>query len=356
MTRTRDDLVQLLASYKEALIYWQSCFTTSFSGVSSSKVASPLDELVKLAKLIKAHTTKVGIIFSPENLKGLEEAAYNVVQKLSETAVLLVSLVAQLEKKETSKLLYDEILGHLSLIIASNIAFTEELTVIEEEINSTKEAERKDGKEDKEDKEDQNDPNATNKRLVSVGRIWASCDALVKLLEGGKLGLLSSKTKQSILMLDDGLDEFAEWAENPEEMDDPFGFSDDESEEEEPPKEEPELDNEDRAELIAYAKKWLQKIKLIKLLLTSLTRSLPSFTAGEDIDNIYTIQRSIVTLVDKLIVDLMMDQVVDEKTAEYATSIDKACKGIVKIVKNANKNSENKVKWCVAWVSKYEEA
>lgn len=346
MARTRDEIAQLLASYKEALMYWQGSFCTSFSGVSSAKVASPLEELVKLAKLIKAHTTKVGIVFKPENLKGLEEAAYNVVQKLSETVVLLVSLVAQLEKKDVSKLLYDEILSQLSLIIGSNIAFAEELSALEKE---TYIGEKVDEKVDK-------DPNPTDKRLVSVGRIWASCDALVKLVEAGKLGLLASKTKQSIVMLDDGLDEFAEWAENPEEMDDPFGFSDDESDEEAPPKEdETHLDDEERTELIAYAKKWLEKVKLIKLLLTSLTRSLPTVTAGEDIDNIYTTQRTIVTLVDKLIVDLMMDQVVDEKTNEYAVSIDKACKSIVKTVKNANKNSENKVKWCVAWTAKYEE-
>ena len=141
----------------------------------------------------------------------------------------------------------------------------------------------------------------------------------------------SKKIKQSIILIEDGLDEFEEWAENPDDFDmddDPFGFSDDESEEEDAPptNEIPEKENgnkEGKENLIEFSQLWLSKIKLIKLLLTSVTRSLPSVTSGDIINNINDVQRLLVNKIDTLIVDLMMSKEVDEESVLNSQDITK---------------------------------
>ena len=93
---------------------------------------------------------------------------------------------------------------------------------------------------------------------------YGQTDSLDQLLNEGDLGLLTTKIKQSISLLDDGFEEFVTWANNPEEIeDDPFGFSDDEEEEEE---EEQDDDNDndslhsiiDTKELSEFANKWVK--------------------------------------------------------------------------------------------------
>lgn len=51
MSKTKADLKDLLASYKEAVLYWSSAFENAeeFSGIQAAKVNKPLDELLKLA-------------------------------------------------------------------------------------------------------------------------------------------------------------------------------------------------------------------------------------------------------------------------------------------------------------------
>lgn len=341
MSKTHSELLSLIDSYQEALEYWTKCLEPSskeLSQIKAAKVDDPLEELSKLSKLIKAHTTKVGIIFKPETLKNQNDAAFSTLLKLSETIILIVSIIPQLDSKKLSQIYQDELVNVLRLIIHANVNLAKELRNLSSE--------------------DSNE-NESNDRLISVGQIWSSCDELLLLIQKAPLGYLSDKTKQTISLIEDGLEEFEEWAENPEDFDDedPFGFSDDESdEEEETPTDSKDEEDEpkDKSKLIEYSKKWLSKIKLIKLLLKSLAKSLPSSTPGTQIDNIYQVERQLVKSVDQIIVDLMLDQQVDEETEEYATQIDKACAKIVKIVKQANSN-ENKIKWCNDWHSKYNE-
>lgn len=327
MPEKKDDLLKLLESYREALVFWVSGIHASNSEMQAAEVSEPLGELAKLAKLIKAHSTKVGIIFKPENLKKDKNAALSTLKKLPETTVLLMSVIPQLKPSVLSNLYYNEITSTVKLLLEVIINFVNELELLVKD-----------------------EQQSSNERLVSVGQVWTNCDLLAGLAEGGKIAFLASKTKQSIAIVGDGLEEFEEWAANPEAFDDdPFLLSDEDEEEEIEKAPVPASDNE---EVLVFAKKWAQKIKLIKLLLTSLTRSLPTSTSGQNIDDIYNVQKTLVVNVDKFILDLMLEQEPAE-VKDVGDAIDKGCLKIMKIVKDANSKSESKVKWVTAWHAKY---
>ncbi|ABN65485.2 predicted protein [Scheffersomyces stipitis CBS 6054] len=359
MSKTKADLKDLLASYKEAVLYWSSAFENAeeFSGIQAAKVNKPLDELLKLAKLIKAHTTKVGIIFKPENLKKDANPAFTTLSKLSETLILLVSVVVQLRPSEISQLYYDELLKGIKQLMDSNKELSHELTLIFDSQNdeNTENTPSKDSDE-------------MDKRLVSVGKIWSNCDVLISMINNGALALLTDKIKQSVLLIEDGFEEFAEWTENVEEIDDdPFGFSDDEFSDEEseddahPPvaedkdnKSEDDGENgEDVEELKKFAQLWLKKIELVKLLISSFKKSLPLSTSGSSIDSIYAIQFGLVKLIDKFIVDLMLDRTIDGEIEEYTGAITKESVKLAKLARDIHAKNNKKAKWYEAWETKF---
>ncbi|EGW33777.1 uncharacterized protein SPAPADRAFT_59136 [Spathaspora passalidarum NRRL Y-27907] len=345
MPKTREDLTSLIDSFEEATQYWISTISdpASISKIQAAQVPDPINELLKSIKLLKAHTTKTGIIFKPENLKKELDTAFNTLSKLSETLILTISIISQLDVSSISKLFHNEIINQVKQLLESNHMFSKELKLIFEDIDNDVE---------KELKKDEMDG-----RLLAVAKIWSNCDSLVKLIENGSLSLLTDKIKQSILLLEDGFEDFEEWAENPEEIDDdPFGFSDDEDEEN---SEEPPADNEDeeesvevdREELITYAKKWLKKIELIKLLIASFKKSLPKTTPGESIDTIYAMQTRLVSLVDKFIVDLMLDRTIDKEIESYTTSLNKESIKLAHIARDLHK--DKKASWYQTWETKY---
>ncbi|RLV91570.1 Uncharacterized protein JA1_003804 [Spathaspora sp. JA1] len=347
MPKTKEELNSLIDSFEEATRYWISTIADAslISKVKAAKVADPTNELLKLIKLLKAHATKVGIIFKPENLKKEFDPAFNTLSKLSETLILTISVVSQLDTTSISKLFYNEILKQVKQLLESNHMFAKELKLIFEDLENEVDTE--------ELKKDEMDG-----RLLSVARIWSNCDSLVKLIENGNLSLLTDKIKQSIFILEDGFEEFQEWAENPEEIDDdPFGFSDDEEDEaddKEPPSSVNQDDDEEtnREELTTYAKKWLKKIELIKLLIASFKKSLPKSTPGESIDTIFAIQTNLVSLVDKFIVDLMLERTIDKELESYTNSLTKESIKLAHIARDIHQNNK-KASWYETWETKY---
>ncbi|KAI5949015.1 hypothetical protein KGF57_004977 [Candida theae] len=334
------DLKALLVSFKDATSYWVTNLTSDkISRIKAAKVADPLDELLKLVKLIKAHVTKVGIIFNPETLAKQEHTAYTTLEKLSETLILLVSVVSQLQANYISKLFYNAIVCQATQLIESNHELANELAYIYEV------------------KED-------SARLVSVGKIWSNCDSLTALISNGALSLLTSEIKQSIGLIDDGFDEFVEWTENPVDMDDdPFGFSDDDEEEGEEEEVKSEEDagklasedaeyEENTAELKTYAEEWIKKIELIKLLLPSFKKSLPKSTTGSQIDEIDTLQRKISNSIDKLIVDLMMNRTITSQTGLITKEMSSHSRKLAKLGESIH-NNDKKATWYTTWINKF---
>ncbi|RLP67397.1 hypothetical protein L150_06207 [Candida albicans Ca529L] len=382
--KTQNDLKNLLQSFKQATEFWiQSININKFdeiNGFTTTTIDNPQQELIKLIKLIKAHTTKVGIIFKPTNLFKDPNVAYNTLEELSETLVLTISIINQLENEQQqeeeaeankeqkkiskiSKIFYDEIIDQIKLLFSSIIELNQELIII---INNENEKDKTN--EDGEDNDDDDDAG----RLISVGKIWSNCDSLDQLLNEGDLGLLTTKIKQSISLLDDGFEEFVTWANNPEEIeDDPFGFSDDEEEEEE---EEQDDDNDndslhsiiDTKELSEFANKWVKKIELIKLLISSFKKSSlppplkanPNSISGNTIDEINNLQSNLVQLIDNFIIDLMIDRNIhDDEIIRYTNRIiNQAIKlsELAMIIYNHQPltNYEKKLKWYETFINK----
>ncbi|ODV81093.1 uncharacterized protein CANTADRAFT_47373 [Suhomyces tanzawaensis NRRL Y-17324] len=345
MSKTREDVQKLLESYSEALQYWLDGLADpkNASKIKSAKVKAPLDELKKLAKLIRAHTTKVGIIFKPQNLAKDVGPAYTTVLKLSETTVLVISVVVQLQPGETSHLFYNEVLQQIKQLLAANLGFVGELQAVLDDVDELA-------------KEDGSKSDEINGRLLAVGKIWATCDSLYGLVENGKLGLLTDKIKDNIGLIDDGFEEFEEWCENPQEMDDdPFGLDSEDEDEDgldgaNPPT---ESDDESKEELIKYAKTWLKKIELVKLLMASFKKSLPQATTGEQIDAIYGHQQDIVKLIDKLIVDLMLNGSIDEELEGITKQITQESTRLAKLAQAIHVNNSKKSKWYDTWITKF---
>lgn len=349
-------LSQIIKVFHEALQFWSiNCSEKDLSGIPPAKVEDPLEEVVKIVKLIKAHTTKVGIIFEPSKIRKQSSAAETTLTDMSKSFVLFMSALARISPAKVSQIFYNEILVKAHNLTSSAAAFTDELALLEEESR----------KEDAEEKKEDEASNQVDQRLVSVGKLWTNCDDLVKLVEAGNLKFLERKTRLHLTLIEDGLDEFSEWAENPEEVDDedPFGLDDEYSDTDEdkvPSLEDDDSDLDDdsrekRDQLIAYSKSWLEKFKLVKLLFFSINKSLPTIPAGPDIDEIYKTEEQIYKAVDSLIVELMMNQIVDDEVDEHAVVIDKACFRILSILKKANKNNDTKIKWCGSWLAKYTE-
>lgn len=346
-TKTRDDLKNLLDSFNEAIKYWLTNLDNTTKSTGNSKITDPIDELYKLIKLIKAHVTKVGIIFKPNNLKKDSNVAYNTLEKLSETLVLLISLIQlfKIKQEEISKIFYDEIFNNVKNLIVSINQLSNELMIIFDQ----------DGDNDEDDREEVSDDG----RLVGVGRIWSNCDALIKLLDEGAVGLLSNKIKQSILLLDDGFEEFKEWAENPQDMDDdPFGFSDDDEDDDEEEgeeddryvNEEPPVDN---SEISKFALKWVKKIELIKLLISSFKKSIPKTTSGQLIDEINSIQLKLINLIDKFIMNLMLDTTIDDEILKNTKEITLQANKLSKIGISIHSTDDKKSKWYETWINKF---
>lgn len=348
-------LQAIIKAFQDALEFWSiNCSDRDLSNIPPAKTDDPLGEVVKILKLIRAHTTKVGIIFEPSKLRGQAEAAEKTVTDMSKSYVLYMSALAEISPAKVSELFYSEILDSSQSLLDSTIAFCKELAVLEEESTPSQ----------KSDDETSALETSNNQRLVSVGKLWTNCDDLVKLVETGNLKFLERKTRMHLTLIEDGLDEFSEWAENPEEVDDedPFGLDEDYSDTEDnvPSLEEDYNDNDEdnaekRAQLISYSKHWLQKFKLVKLLFFSINKSLPTITAGPDIDEIYRLEALICKEVDLLIVELMLNQIIDDEVHEHSKAIDKSCFAILGIIKRANKSNDAKTKWCGSWLVKYNE-
>ncbi|CCE83806.1 Piso0_004395 [Millerozyma farinosa CBS 7064] len=367
MARTKEDLEELLVSFKEALEFWISCFRNEkeFSKIKAAEVTNPFDEFLKLISLIRAHTTKVGIVFKPHTWDKEPEAAFNALESLSKTVVFLLSLCSQLKPTMISQLFHTEVIDATKSLIDSIYSLSTELLslVHQENTKSDTSAEAKETSQGQTDDE-------SDIRLISVGKIWSNCDALEALVKGGSLGVLAKKLKQSLALVNDGLDEFEEWSKDPdafEDDDDPFGFDSDSDSDESNDEEKDRIhDNgsdteslnnkpNDKVKLQEFAQLWLSKIKLIKLLLSSLAKSLPSSSSENIIDAIHESQKEIVSLIDKLIVTLMLDKYVDDDCVKYTKKIETDCKNIIKMVESASNGDEKKIRWCQAWNTKFSE-
>lgn len=318
------DLRNLLQSYKDGLQYWQQAIGgPDATAIKLALVSDPLAELVKLAKVIHAMATKIGIVFKPGPIP--TTPAYKQVKEASEKTVLLVLLVGQVSVERYSSMFAKEMVARILAVLAACERLAGELQEMDYAAESS----------------------SGDERLVLVGRVWETSTAVVELAEMGKRGLLASRVKQLSAMLADSLEELAEWCEDPHmvDEDDPFGLDENSAEEQ-------EVDSA----VVSLASAWTQKLKLVRLLTQSLTKSLPSDAnlTGAHIDTVQKCVLDIEAAVDDVVAAFMTGKLVEECNEEAAVLL-KACNTTVAFVRLVNKNSDSKTKWCNAWEAKWKE-
>lgn len=333
---TETELRSLMASFSEVLQVSKDSIFSDQSTSNDFKVQDLKDETLKLVKLIYAHTTKIGIAFRPPVSI---DAAYSQLKDISKYFVLLISIVSLYEHdRNFSKFFVSEVKAQIVKLITVYINFLRELNGLNFSEKQNIQAECVDG------------------RLVNIGITWDICDALQRLINGGNLELLKKNIKESIALVEDVHKEFGEWIESPEKVDDsdPFGFNDKDEEEDE--EEDDEEDDETLdPEALLLAKRWLGKVKLIKLLLGSLSKSLPSDESGingKDLDVFNQEQYKLIEHVDDLVAGFFVWSSLYELEST-SKKISKQSEHLIELVNELNKGDENKVKWLKIWLERF---
>ncbi|CDR47987.1 CYFA0S41e00122g1_1 [Cyberlindnera fabianii] len=336
---TEEDLRALIQSFKEGLTLYSSTLTsTPLSQLKTQTITDADQELIKVSKILSAHATKIGIAFRPPVSIN---ASYEQIKETSQKMLLIVGATSQFENEvEWSLLFQKEVISTVQDVISSYIAFLDELEALD----------FKEKKETAEQKE------GVDGRLVSVGKVWDSCKTLQALMEKGKLGLLKDNIKMNMQIIDDALDEFTEWIENPEVMNDfdPFGLGDANDDDKADSEEEEEKSTEIDSKTLELAKVWTDKIKMLKLLMSSLSKSLPASkdAKGSDVDEFNKEQDQLVAQVDDLVAAFFMNSGMPEIKTQI-TGIQKKSELLITLVRKLNKDDDKKTKWLDLWQEKF---
>lgn len=332
---------QFIARYKD---------DTSLHDITSTtklKNSDPLTELQKLSQIIKAHSTKLGIICQPDKFFHNFPAVCKELQAFTNSIFYLLSLLPLFYRDESDtwpKFLLKKLDTHILHLFSGISSLCNEIERMIEEGEVT---------------ETEND-----ERLYSVGMIWTSCDSLDELAKKGSFGLLGDNISSSCDLVADVLQDIDTWLEDPQ-----FGneflidddFSDPEDEEESESKEVNEDDTAALARMQLFVKKWQTNLKMVKLLLSSFAKSLSSSvykskdSKGSTLDQLYTLQLQIVEQIDEFVSDIFMSDAsfqVDDFEENISLLNDGLAK-MVKIIEKLNKSDPKKTKWIKVWENKY---
>lgn len=309
--------------------------------------STEIEELIKLNQLIKARSTKIGILldtkrFTPNNFKILHEE----LQGLAQGTFYLLSLLPLFYKDKNHEYptFFINSMDHQIIQLLNNINLLCDEIALMLEDKEDEETTTTEGEED-------------NKKLIPIGLIWSTCDELLKLGEVKPQGLLSLKINGSIQLVDDVLLEVDEWLEEPGfGLDKDMLFSDEEDDED-------EVNEEDEAEslklFIPFMEGWKNKIKMIKLLLSSFSKSIKAHKnikdQAENLDKLEQLHQKITESLDVLISDVLMSSA-GTKLKEFDEDIDDLninLKNMIKVIKDLNKNDEKRNKWIQVWDTKY---
>ncbi|CDK27377.1 unnamed protein product [Kuraishia capsulata CBS 1993] len=325
-------------------------YTLERARARASTVNNALEELGKISKLIRAQTTKLGIVFKPPIKDDTVSTATQTLRETIRYVILLVSLAYQLYVESAS----------YSVIFAKELKdkIVHVITDFRDLVNGL------------DDLVDQYGIVAVNadevddqsSRLVSVGKVWDGCDAVISTLEGGSHGVLVSRIKETIDIMTDAISELGEWLESPEKLSDPFDISSFNSDDDNDSHNEPETEIPE--DTIAFGHQCLQKSKLVKLLIFSLQKSVPAAKStssldekkkyASQIDGLFESQRRIGEIIDDLACAIMVEQ--DPEEAETILKrLAAETSEILKLVKDLNHSDEKKINWANTWEAKYYE-
>lgn len=333
MAVEKDQLVTMLQEAKQVTIYYLE--SVQNSSLEPAAVTEPAVELGKVSTLIHSHVTKIGIVFKPVVLETTYSACSKELTTLLKTLSLLASLLRQfqIDQDKFSKLYVNELTLQFKTLVQCTCALLEELVEVL----------------------DLSEENESGQRLVDVGRIWECCDSFKQLGSNGSTGVLNAKITQSNMLIVDALEELEEWLENPhmETEDDPFAVSD---LNDEPPIKDNEAKVPLNHDLVEFGKKWAMKMKLVKLLMSTLNKSIPkpaiTVTFGTTIDTLNQRRLQLNEYVDELVGSIVWDKDL-ESAQEAAQDLITCVNSVIQLVSKLNNNDDKKIKWLLTWKAKF---
>ncbi|KAL3234387.1 Uncharacterized protein RNJ44_03149 [Nakaseomyces bracarensis] len=342
---TYESLLELTGSIKDQFIGPYKNNQEALRSIKSQtklQESDPLTEVGKLAKILKAYSTKLGIICDPKKLHDNYDAAFKELRNYSDSLFYLLSLLPLFikeEGEEYAEFLVDNILTQVSSLLNGTEVLCDE---IENKGNENKE-----------------------NRLMSIGMIWAACDAMEAIVKGGNVGILTKKISLSCGLVDDVLNDINEWLEDPQ-LDDMTLMENDTDSLEELQEGIDKLsfgEEEERAieRIKDFLTEWQTKIKMIKLLLTSFSKSIsmksntPIKHVGAKLDQLNKLHQIVVQNLDELISDVFMSGATFEveEMEESITDLNATLKSMVKIIKEISKQDPKKSKWIDVWQNKF---
>lgn len=323
---------QFIEPYKDAQSLRGIKSTTSF------KDSDPLTEIQKLSQIIKAHSTKIGIVCQETKFFQNYPVVFKELQQFTNALFYLLSILPLVhnDKSDTWTTYLARKLDSLVLNLLSGVSsLCQEIERMIEE-----------GKGD------------DDARLLSVGSIWAACDSLDELAKKGNFQLLADSIRNSCDLVEDVVQDVDSWLEDPQFGDDLL--IDDDSEDEE---DEKKASDDEKAlkRMEVFLIQWKTNLKMIKLLLSSFARSLATNvysakdTKGSTLDKLDSLQLLIVEQLDEFLSDVFMSDASfsPDEFDDSIAALNGSLHQMVKVIRKLNTSDAKKLKWINVWEAKY---
>lgn len=214
----KDDvkLLELLNSIDEQFLvpYKKPEDLRKISSTNKLQGSTPTKELDKLASVLKAHCTKIGIVCKPGTFDNNHKVVITEIQNFSRPLFYLLSLFPLFYNNKDCPKYFTDQLDESTLQLLDGLR--DFIAELQERLK--------------------NDENASldKERLTSVGKIFNACDSLSNCSKAGPYGILANILKDNVAIMDDTMNEIKEWLEEPDfsaNSDDIFlDFEDSESE------------------------------------------------------------------------------------------------------------------------------
>ncbi|KAL6930704.1 hypothetical protein ACO0R3_003825 [Hanseniaspora guilliermondii] len=338
-------------------------------------------ELAKLQKLIKARTTKVGLLFSElykiQSDKSIKchidkvgKALYQEYSELSNSFFFTLSMLKCMKKLQIG---YEEVLeiknkiGYPILIIQNLEQIILSLFISLNDLNDLFQKYINFNKNQEGDLKILND-----NKLLLIGKIWNLNDSVVNLSTNWKKIYTDTLTDFGTRIIEDISEEIKLFKSNPEEFinqndDDPFGinsdFSDEDADSDSLAKDETltaEKSNEISRSIELFDKNLSIKLTLIKLLINTSKKFIKDITNKqlEKDGNLIYLNLNKLTRTTKTIckhLDTIIIQVIEEQVCDV-DELNKYIKNYKKELKIISNNNPNFDKFINTWDIKYAES
>ncbi|CAI6819277.1 ANM_collapsed_G0038550.mRNA.1.CDS.1 [Saccharomyces cerevisiae] len=330
---------QFLVPYKKPEDLRKISSTTKLQG------STPTKELDKLASVLKAHCTKIGIVCKPGTFDNNHKVVITEIQNFSRPLFYLLSLFPLFYNNKDCPKYFTDQLDESTLQLLDGLR--DFIAELQERLK--------------------NDENASldKERLTSVGKIFNACDYLSNCSKAGPYGILANILKDNVAIMDDTMNEIKEWLEEPDfsaNSDDIFlDFKDSESESD---SQKEEFDQEKVYENIkSFFDGFTRKIKLIKLLVSTFRKTLvskdftPKRNQAETLDSIHTYLKEIQLLLDEVVSTVQFEpkNFTNEEVKEEQAALVAVTKKVLIQMNKLYEGDPKRKKWIDTWEIKFNE-